>query len=136
MLWKPYRLRKDRQFKRAIEKGQKLTNRNFIVYLIEPTLENASNCQYGIAIPKSLVEGAVKRKKCIKQIRNILIRILKNHRDSCQINENHTHHKIVIIIRPPYLESDFRANQRSLYGLLFFTFQKQADNLLGERKNT
>ena len=117
MLWKPYRLRKNWQFQEIIKGGIKVANASFVIF--SATTKQA-NCQFGISVPQKLVKGAVGRNYYKRQIRNMLILHLKQYQDSCQVNANHSHYNLVIIIRHPYLQNDFATNQKNLYKLLTF----------------
>jgi len=57
----------------------------------------------------------------------MLISHLKKHQDSCQTSDNHSHYNFVIIVRYPYLESDFQTNQKNLYKLLLFASQEHSN---------
>jgi len=122
MLWKPYRLRKNWQFKEIIKGGKKVNNASFSIFSIENNLEN---CQFGISIPQKLVKKAVDRNYYKRQIRNMLIFHLKEHNDTCQVNNDHIHYNFVIIIRYFYLESSFQINQKKLNKLLFFIYEEK-----------
>ena len=95
--------------------GQKIVNASFVVFSVENKL---NNCQFGISTPKKMVKKAVDRNRFKRQVREMLITHLKNHQNSCQTSTNHSHCNLVIIIRYPYLESDFATNQKNLYKLL------------------
>jgi ribonuclease P protein component len=106
-------------------KGQKIVNASFVVFSVKNKL---NNCQFGISIPKKLVKKAVDRNRFKRQVREMLITHLKNHQDSCKISTNHSHYNFVIIVRYPYLESDFATNQKNLYKLLLVTPQEQSNS--------
>src|SRR5689334_11026138 len=98
-----------------------MVNSIFVVFLVANKL---NNCQFGISTPKKIVKKAVDRNRCKRQIREILIKHLKKNQDSCQSDNNHTHHNLVIIIRNAYLENDFQTNQKNLYKLLDLIYRK------------
>jgi len=131
MLWKPYRLRKNWQFKEIIKKGKKVNNASFSIFSIENNLEN---CQFGISIPQKLVKKAVDRNYYKRQIRNMLIFHLKEHNDTCQINNDHIHYNFIIIIRYFYLESSFQINQKKLNRLLFLIYEQKNNNIWWQKK--
>ena len=97
--------------------------------MIFSTASNLDNCQFGISVPQKLVKKAVDRNYYKRQIRNMLILHLKEHNDSCQVDNNHTHYNFVIITRYLYLESDFPTNQKNLYKLLSFIYQRKINNI-------
>ena len=121
MLWKPYRLRKSRQFQEIISRGQKVGNRSFSLFLAK---NNLNNCLFGISTPQKIFKKATQRNYYKRQIRHMLISHLQKHNRSCQIDDQHSHCNLIIIIRPPYLENDFATNQESLYKLLFYAYRK------------
>jgi hypothetical protein len=55
----------------------------------------------------------------------MLISHLKKYHESCQMSDNHSHYNFVIIVRYPYLESDFQTNQKNLYKLLISASQEK-----------
>ncbi|MDR1670618.1 MAG: ribonuclease P protein component [Spiroplasmataceae bacterium] len=121
VLWKPYRLRKNWQFQGIITSGQKIVNSSFVIFFFSNKL---NNCQFGISTPKKIIKRAVDRNYCKRQIREMLIKHLKNNQNSCQMNDNHTHYDFVIITRYFYLENEFQVNQKNLYKLLDLTCKK------------
>ena len=127
MLWKPYRLRKNWQFQEIITSGQKTVNASFVLFFVANNLEN---CRFGISTPKKLVKKAVDRNRFKRQVREMLITHLKKHQGSCQTSANHSHCNLVIIIRYPYLESDFATNQKNLDKLLLTAFQEKPNSRL------
>ena len=133
MLWKPYRLRKNWQFQEIIKAGKKAANPSFVIF---STANNLDSCQFGISVPQKLVKKAVDRNYYKRQIRNMLILHLKEHNDSCQVDNAHSHYNFVIIIRYLYLESDFQTNQKNLYKLLFFIYKRKINNIWREEKKT
>ena len=114
MIWKPYRLRKNWQFKALIKSGQRIANPNFVIFSAE---NNLDNCLFGISIPQKLVKKAVDRNYYKRQIRNMIILFLKKNGDSCQIGRAHQHRNFVIIVRHFYLVKDFSTNKQNLYKL-------------------
>lgn len=133
MLWKPYRLRKSWQFQAIIEKGKKVANPSFVIFSVQNGLDN---CQFGISVPQKLVKKAVDRNYYKRQVRSMLILHLKEHNNSCQTENNHLHYNFIIIIRYPYLDNDFQVNQKNLYKLLFFIYQRKINNIWWEEKKT
>jgi len=135
MLWKPYRLRKNWQFQEVIQTGRKIANPSFVIF---STTNDLKNCQFGISIPQKLIKTAVERNHYKRQIRNILILHLKEHKDSCQIDNNHSHHDFVIIIRYSYPKNDFTTNQGNLYKLMckscYFKLTKKTNNIWREKE--
>jgi ribonuclease P protein component len=133
MLWKPYRLRKNWQFQEIIKLGQKTFNHSFVIFSVQNKLDN---CQFGISVPQKLVKKAVDRNYYKRQIRNMLILNLKEHHDSCKLDNEHSHRKFVIIVRHLYLQNDFQTNQKNLYKLLFFIYKRKINNIWREEKKT
>jgi ribonuclease P protein component len=131
MLWKPYRLRKSQQFQEIISAGQKVSNRNFSIFLTRNKLDN---CQFGISTPQKIVKKAVERNYYKRQIRHMLISHLQKYNESCRIDDSHLHYNLIIILRSSYLENDFTTNQESLYKLLFFAYRKFNNNIWREEK--
>jgi len=127
MLWKFHRLCKNWQFQYLIEKGQKISNSIFIIYLLKNEKKDEkfyrelnNNCLLGISIPKSLVKKAVKRNLYKRQIRNMLISYFQ--KNSCLIH--YQHFVIIIIIKKNYLENSFFNNQLELYNMFNIFIQK------------
>ena len=119
-LWRPYRLRKDWQFKDIIiEEGQKVVNLSFTIFFAP---NNHCNCRFGISTPKKLINLATDRNFYKRQVKGMLISHLKSEEkkqlNSCQTSTEHSHFDLVIIIRHPYLKNDFVTNQKNLYKLL------------------
>ena len=120
MLWKPYRLRKDWQFRNIIvEGGQKIFNPSFTIFF---TTNDSNNCRFGISIPQKLVKLATDRNFYKRQVREMLIFHLKSKEskqsNSCQTDTEHRHIDFVIIVRYLYLKNNFPTNQENLYKLL------------------
>lgn len=119
-LWRPYRLRKDWQFKDIIiEEGRKVVNPSFTIFF---TLNSHCNCRFGFSTPKKLIKLATDRNFYKRQVKGMLISHLKSKEkklpNSCQTSTEHSHSDLVIIVRYPYLKNDFATNQTNLYKLL------------------
>ena len=120
MRWKSYRLRKDWQFENIItEGGQKAVNPSFTIFF---TINDHSNCRFGISTPKKLIKLATDRNFYKRQVKGMMISHLKSgekkQSNSCQTITEHLHSDLVIIISYSYLKNNFATNQENLYKLL------------------
>ena len=97
-----------------IKSGQRLVNPSFVIFSAE---NNLANCLFGISTPQKLVKKAVDRNYYKRQIRNMIILLLKKNNGDCRIGNAHQHRNFVIIVRHFYLANDFATNQQNLYKL-------------------
>src|SRR5690349_12005093 len=95
-MWNPYRLRKVWEFSKVLKEGKKMVNNTEFVIFYLPNQLN--NCRFGISIPRKVVKKATQRNYYKRQIKNILIYFLKEHKDACQVSQLN-HYDFVIIAR-------------------------------------
>jgi len=97
-----------------------------------------NTCRFGISVPRKIVKKATQRNYCKRQIKNILVSFLREHKIICPFNQPN-HYDLVIVIRPNFLTiNDFSAKQKSLVELLDLIPQKKLrlNNLVKNKRTT
>lgn len=99
-----YRLKKDADFKRVLNKKIKISCKNFLVYYAKNDIEHV---RIGISTSKKL-GNAVVRNRIRRQIRAMVNEII----------DLESPYDLVVVVRNDYLQDDFRANSAKFFTLL------------------
>jgi len=122
-LWNNYRLRKTQEFQEIIKKRRKIFNNQLIIFYSEK--KDKENCRFGISIPKKIVKKAVHRNKYKRQIKSILISIIKEKNKPLRIISNWD---FVLVIKENFIKESFQKNKEDLKKLLNFFIWKNNNN--------
>lgn len=118
-LWNNYRLRKTQEFQEIIKKRRKIFNNQLIIFYSEK--KDKENCRFGISIPKKIVKKAVYRNKYKRQIKSILISIIKEKSNPLRRISNWD---LVLVIKENFIKENFQKNKDDLKKLLNFFIWK------------
>ncbi|MGZ4160874.1 MAG: ribonuclease P protein component [Neobacillus sp.] len=103
---KELRVKKNKEFQEAFQKGRSFANRQFVVYALKK--EDQGNFRIGLSVSKK-VGNAVTRNRIKRYIRQSIF----------ELNEQlHTGNDYVIIARKPAAEMDFFEVKKSLQHVL------------------
>jgi len=108
MKWRILSLKKNWQFEKIINFGEKIFDNYFNIFFTKNDLEN---CRFGICVSKKIVKKSVKRNFYKRQIRNIIINYNKK-------SKKHFHNDKIIIIRKNFFEKTFFEKNQKLNNLL------------------
>ena len=122
-LWNNYRLRKTQEFQEIIKKRRKIFNNQLIIFYSEK--KDKENCRFGISIPKKIVKKAVHRNKYKRQIKSVLISIIKEKNKPLRIISNWD---FVLVIKESFIKESFQKNKEDLKKLLNFFIWKNNNN--------
>jgi len=122
-LWNNYRLRKTQEFQEIIKKRRKIFNNQLIIFYSEK--KDKENCRFGISIPKKIVKKAVHRNKYKRQIKSVLISIIKEKNKPLRRISNWD---FVLVIKESFIKESFQKNKEDLKKLLNFFIWKNNNN--------
>ena len=108
---KEYRLLKNEDFKKVLDKRQSVSRENFIVYHLQ---NNHSSCRVGISV-SSKIGNSVVRHKVKRQIDSMIQQLV-------DINSSID---IVVIVRKKYLNNSYSENFNILKNVLQYILKKE-----------
>lgn len=122
-LWNNYRLRKTWEFQEIIKKRRKIFNNQLIIFYSEK--KERENCRFGISIPQKIVKKAVLRNKYKRQIKSVLISIIKEKNNPLRRISSWD---FVLVIKENFIKENFQKNKDDLRKLLNFFIWKNNNN--------
>lgn len=100
---KTYRIKKEKEFQRIIQKRQSFANRNFIVYVIEAP--DNKHFRVGLSVGKK-VGNAVYRNR----VKRLMRAVLFDMKDTIDPKSN-----IILIARPPAVNLSFEEVSKNIH---------------------
>lgn len=111
---KEYRLRKNEDFKKVLDKRQSVSRENFIVYHLKNDFQH---CRCGISV-SSKIGNSVIRHKVKRQITSMIDELISETNPL----------DIVIIVRKKYLNNSYSENYDVLENVIKFILKKENRN--------